>query len=67
MKNTGEVVSDGLLIAMRMKGQPKEFKPFVVVTNQTEKIMTFQKFKAALRNYEENEKSTENLDFSLLF
>ena len=59
LKNTGEVVSDGLLIAMTMKGLPKEFKPFVVVTTQTEKVMTFQKFKAALRNYEENEKATE--------
>ena len=54
LKNAGEIISDGLLIAMVMKGLPKEFKAFVVVTTQTEKIMTFQKFKVSLRSYEEN-------------
>jgi len=55
LKGVGEIISDGLLSAMVMKGLPKEFKSFVVVTTQNEKVMTYQNFKVALRNYEENE------------
>jgi len=55
LKFGGEIVSDSLLIAMIMKGLPHEFKPFVVVHTQTEKVMTFQEFKVLLRSYEETE------------
>ena len=61
LKNAGEIVSDGLLIAMVMKGLPKYFKSFIVVITQTtEKMLTFQKFKVALRCYEENDKATSS-------
>ena len=63
LKSVGEIISDGLLIAMIMKGLPAEYKPFIVVNTQSEKILTFQKFKVALRNYEENE-SSSNTDLN---
>ena len=52
-----EIVSDGLLIAMVIKGLQSSYNPFVVVTTQNEKVLTFSQFKVALRSYEENEKS----------
>ena len=60
LTNAGELISDGLLIAMVMKGLPGEFKPFVVVMNQSQKVMTFPEFKVSLRNYEENERATSD-------
>ena len=57
LKTAEEVMSDGLLIAMVLKGLPRSYKTFSTVVIQREKQMTFSKFKAALRNYQENEKS----------
>ena len=57
-KTTGEVISDGLLMAMILKRLPVSCKPFVVFITQSEKVMTFQNFKFAIRNYEENEKAS---------
>ena len=57
LKSVGEIVSDGLLIAMVIRGLPSSYNPFVVVTTQNEKVLTFSQFKVALRSYEENEKS----------
>ena len=56
LKNAGEVFS-GLLIAMAMKALPNDYKSFVVVMTQSEKVATFSKSKVALRSYEENEKA----------
>ncbi|GAB1597271.1 hypothetical protein Ahia01_000003500 [Argonauta hians] len=53
--NTGEVVSDGLLTAMVIKGLPREYQAFTTVITQREKPITFQQFKVALRNYEDTE------------
>ena len=57
LKSAEEVISDGLLIAMMLKGLPRSNKTFSTVVIQREKPMTFSEFKTALRNYEENEKS----------
>ena len=57
LKAAEEVISDGLLIAMALKGLPSSYKTFATVVMQREKQMTFAEFKIALRNYEENEKS----------
>ena len=57
LKSVGEIVSDGLLIAMVIKGLLSSYNPFVVVTTQNEKVLTFSQFKVASRSYEENEKS----------
>ena len=53
MKEAGEVISDGLLIAMILKGLPPNFKPFTMVITQKKKTLTFSEFKVYLRSYEE--------------
>ena len=56
LKQAGEEVSDGLLIAMILKGLPESFKAFrAIVLQMDESKMNFQKFKSHLRSYEECE------------
>jgi hypothetical protein len=62
LKSAEEVISDGLVIAMILKGLPRSYKTFSTVVIQREKPMTFSEFKTALRNYEENEKSCKKED-----
>ena len=63
LRDAGEIVSDGLLVAMVLKGLSDEFSSFVVVTTQNEAQQTdFAKFKMALRNFEDTEKSRSGND-----
>jgi hypothetical protein len=62
LKSAEEVISDGLLIAMILKGLLRSYKTFSTAVIQREKPMTFSEFKTALRNYEENEKSCKTED-----
>ena len=62
LKPAEEVISDGLLIAMVLKGLPRNYKTFSTVVIQREKQITFSEFKTALQNYEENEKSCNPRD-----
>jgi len=55
LRNVEKVVSDGLLVAMVIKGLPDEYKVFVAVTTQSDTVQNFQKFKLALTNFEETE------------
>ena len=48
---------DSLLVIMVMKGLPESFNNFITVVTQSSKEYTFLKFKSAIRNYSENEKS----------
>jgi len=57
LRSAGEVVSDGLLIAMVLKGLPDGYKPFVVVVTQNDRQQTFREFKAALRSFEDTERA----------
>ena len=57
LKAADEVISDGLLVAMALKGLPSAYKTFATVVIQRETQMTFSEFKTALRNHEETEKS----------
>ena len=59
LKNAGEVISDGLLIAMSLKGLPQTYSAFTTVITQKDD-MTFVQFKAALKSYEETEKSRQS-------
>ena len=51
LKEAGEVISDGLLIAMVLKGLSPNFKPFATVINQKIKTLTFFEFKVCLRSF----------------
>ena len=55
LKEEGQVISDGLLLAMVLKVLPQNFKPFTMVITQKKKTLTFSKFKICLRSYEETE------------
>jgi hypothetical protein len=52
LKAAKEVISDGLLIAMVLKGLPSAYKTFSTVVIQRENQMNFGDFKIALRNHE---------------
>ena len=56
LRSAKEVISDGLIIAMILKGLPESYKPFVVHTTQSSQELTFTEFKSKLRSYEETEK-----------
>ena len=55
LNSADEHVSDALLISMVLKGLPDKYKPFLAIVTQSETVDTFQKFKQALRNFDETE------------
>lgn len=56
LKNAGEELSDGLLVAMVLKGLPESFKPFTIHVTQRDETMPFAESKTKLRSYEDTEK-----------
>ena len=49
LRKAKEVISDGLIIAMILKGLPESYKPFAIHTTQSSEELTFIQFKV---NYE---------------
>ncbi|XP_034076783.1 uncharacterized protein LOC117549204 [Gymnodraco acuticeps] len=67
LRNAEEILSDGLLIAMILKGLPASFKPFSIHTTQSDEKITFAEFKTKLRSYESTEKfSGSSVDDSVM-
>ncbi len=55
LRDTGETISDSLLVAMVIKGLPSSYSSFTAVITQKDKDLSFSEFKVALRNYEDTE------------
>ena len=65
LKQAEETVSDGLLIAMVMKGLPDSYKAFCTIITQADSDkMDFAKFKTSLRAYEESENARDQYNES---
>lgn len=56
LRRADEHISDGLQIALVVKGLPDSYKPFVVHITQTNDTVKFGEFKTKLRSYESTEK-----------
>lgn len=56
LRNANEKLSDGLIIAMILKGLPESYKPFAIHTTQSTEELTFAQFKSRLWSYDETEK-----------
>ena len=60
LREVGEEISDGLLVAMVLKGLPPPFQSFVAVVTQSDKDWSFKDLKCSLRDYEDTEKARSN-------
>ncbi|KAF2346111.1 Zinc finger CCHC-type [Trinorchestia longiramus] len=61
LKRAGEMISDGLIIAMIIRGLPAAYNTFsTVVTQRDSAEMDFQKFKSALKSEEETKKNRQS-------
>ncbi|KAF2358480.1 Reverse transcriptase RNA-dependent DNA polymerase [Trinorchestia longiramus] len=61
LKRAGEMISDGLIIAMIIRGLPAAYNAFsTVVTQRDSAEMDFQKFKSALKSEEETKKTGQS-------
>lgn len=55
LRSAGEAPSEGLMMAMIMRGLPEKYKPFTLMVTHGSADMTLGEFKAKLRNFEASE------------
>ena len=60
LRNVGETLSDGLIIAMVLKGLPRTFNAFSIYVTHSSKGVTFSEFKTQLRSFEDTDKYHQN-------
>ena len=56
LKEAGESLSDGLIVAMLLKGLPESFKPLEVFITQSEKEYSISDFRKAVKEFEGHQK-----------
>lgn len=56
LRNAGEVLSDGILVAMVLKELPEPFKPFSAFVTQKDETLSFADFKTKLQSYKNTER-----------
>ena len=60
LRNAGESLNDGLIIAMVLKGLPRTFNPFSIYVTYSSKELTFSEFKMQLQSFEDTNKYHQN-------
>ena len=60
LRNAGETLGDGLIIAMVLKGLPRTFNAFSIYVTHSSKELTFSEFKMQLRSFEDSDKYHQN-------
>ncbi|KAL6461078.1 hypothetical protein MHYP_G00310440 [Metynnis hypsauchen] len=55
LRGAGEAPSEGLMMAMIMRGLPEKYKPFTLMVTHSSAEMKLAEFKAKLRNFEASE------------
>ncbi|KAJ8369136.1 hypothetical protein SKAU_G00091640 [Synaphobranchus kaupii] len=62
LRSVGEAPSEGLMMAMVMRGLPEKYKPFTLMMTHGDAELTLGQFKAKLRNFEASEESAPATD-----
>ncbi|XP_034061612.1 uncharacterized protein LOC117539525 [Gymnodraco acuticeps] len=60
LRSAGEAQSEGLMMAMVMRGLPEKYKPFTLMVTHGDSEVTLGQFKAKLRNFEASEDSASD-------
>ena len=60
LRNAGETLNDGLIIAMVLKGLPGTFNAFSIYVTHSSKELMFSELKTQLRSFEDTDKYHQN-------